>query len=136
MSYESVKKELYSELADLQLDLSQEKYGSKANSSTVITREQILAEETRLAQVRKDAKIIAQEIIKELDKREAEKRVAETVAETIPVETVEVIVVQEPEADYTIPVVSSVCGFVVGILVASLFFVVKIKRIRQNNETW
>ena len=137
MSYESVKKELYSELADLQLDLSPERYGSEpVPKGADQTMEDILAEAERIKQVKRDAKYIAQEIIKELDKRESEKQAAEIIPETVPVETVEVIVVQEPEPDYTIPVVSSVGGFVVGILIASLFFLAKIKRIRQENEIW
>jgi len=97
----------------------------KASKDNYISSDEIMDEADRIAQVRKDAKIIAQEIIKELDKRDAEE-----IPETIPVETVEVIVVQEPEPDYTIPVVFSACGFVVGILVTSLFFLAKIKQIR------
>lgn len=123
----------------MELDLSPERFGSKApEKGPDQTMDEILAEADRLAQVRKDAKIIAQEVVKELNKQEATKKkeVPETVPETIPVETVEVIVVQEPEPDYTIPVVSSACGFVVGIIVASLFFLAKIKQIRKEHEAW
>lgn len=117
------------------LDLSPERFGSKAlPEGSYMSGEEIMAEAERIAQVKKDAKYIAQEIITELDKREEEKE--KETPETIPLETVEVIVVQEPEPDYTIPVVSSACGFVVGILVASLFFMTKIKQIRKEHEKW
>ncbi len=120
------------------LDLSPERFGSKALGDEAYYS--IMEEAERIAQRKEDAKAIAKEVakevIKELDKREAEKQSAETVPETIPVETVEVIVVQEPEPDFTIPVVSSACGFLVGTLVASLFFFAKIKQIKKEHETW
>lgn len=122
---------------ELALDLSPERFGSEpVPKGADQTFYDILAEAERIKQVKSDAKYIAREIIKELDKREAAKEAAETVPETIPVETVEVIVVQEPEPDYTIPVVSSACGFVIGVLVASLFFLAKIKHIRKEHEMW
>lgn len=120
------------------VDLSPERFGSKATADE--TYYSIMEEAERIAQRKEDAKAIAKEVakevIKELDKRDAEKQAAETVPETIPAETVEVIVVQEPEPDYTTPVVSSVCGFVVGILVASFFFWARIRQIRRETETW
>ena len=115
------------------LDLSPERHGSKADPSTdYISGEEIMEEADRLEQVRKDAVIIAQEVVKELKRQEAAK---ETEApETVPVETVEVIVVKEPEPDYTVPVISFACGFILGALVASLFFIFKIKRIKKERK--
>lgn len=121
----------------MSLDLSPERFGSKAKTGDEAYYS-IMEEAERITQRKEDAKAIAKEVakevIKELDKREQEK--AAEIPETIPVETVEVIVVQEPEPDYTTPIVSSACGFLVGILITSLFFIARIRQIRKEHETW
>ena len=118
----------------MSLDLSPERFGSKADPSEEYkSGEEIMAEAERLEQVKSDAKYIAREIIKELDKREAEK---ETV-ETIPVETVAVVQVPEPESvDYTLPIASAACGFLIGVLLTYLCFIIKINRIKRESEKW
>ena len=110
----------------------------KASKDNYISFDEIMDEADRIAQVRKDAKIIAQEVIKELNKWEEskEKAAQKTVPETIPVETVEVVVVQEPEPDNTTLVVSSIGSFFLGVLVTSLFFIAKIRQIRKEHEMW
>lgn len=118
----------------MSLDLSPERHGSKADPSAEYkSGEEIMAEADRLEQVKSDAKYIAREIIKELDKREAEKEAAETVPETIPVETVAVVEVPEPETfDYTLPLASATCGFLIGVLITVLCF----NLIRREYERW
>ena len=124
----------------MELDLSPERFGSKApEKGPDQTMDEILAEADRLAQVRKDAKIIAQEVVKELNKQEATKKkeVPETVPETIPVETVTVVEVPEPgSVDYTLPIVSAACGFLIGALLTSLCFIIKLIQIRRESERW
>lgn len=95
--------------------------------------EEIMAEAKRLEQVKSDAKYIAREIIKELDKREAEKESTETV----PVETVAMVEIPAPEpTDYTLPMASAACGFLIGVLLTSLCFIIKLNRIRRESERW
>lgn len=120
----------------MELDLSPERYGSKASTNGPdATMNEIMAEAERIKQVKSDAKYIAKEIIKELDKREAAKQ--ETVPETVPVETVAIIEIPEPEpVDYTLPVVSGAAGFLIGVLLTSLCFIIKINRIRRESERW
>lgn len=120
------------------LDLSPERYGSKADPSAEYkSAAEIMAEAERLEQVKSDAKYIAREIIKELDKREAAKETTETVPETIPVETVTVVEVKEPEpVDYTLPIASAACGFLIGVLITSLCFIIKLNQIRRQSERW
>lgn len=102
-----------------------ERQGSKATPDEVY--QSIQEEAARITQRKEDAKAIAKEVvkevIKELDKREQEKELQE-------------IVVKEPEPDYTIPVVSSACGFFVGALVASFFFIAKIRQLKKEHEMW
>lgn len=103
------------------------------------TYHSIMEQAERIAQRKEDAKAIAKEVvkevIKELDKREAEKQ--ETVPETVPVETVAVIEIPEPEpVDYTLPVVSGAAGFLIGVLLTALCFIVKLNRIRRESERW
>ena len=113
----------------MSLDLSPERHGSKADPSAEYkSGEEIMAEADRLEQVKSDAKYIAREIIKELDKREAE---------TIPDETVAVVAIPEPQPiDYTLPIVSAACGFLIGVLLTSLCFIIKLNRIRSVSERW
>jgi uncharacterized membrane protein len=122
----------------MSLDLSPERHGSKADPSVEYkSGEEIMAEAERLEQVKNDAKYIAREIIKELDKREAEKETAETVPETIPAETVAVVAIPEPQpVDYTLPIVSAACGFLIGVLLTALCFIIKLNRIRRESERW
>lgn len=122
------------------LDLSPERYGSKAKTPDE-TYYSIMEEAERIAQRKEDAKAIAKEVakevIKELDKREAEKESAETIPETIPVETVAVVEIPAPEPiDYTLPVIASACGFLIGVLITSLCFIIKLNRIRRESERW
>ena len=118
------------------LDLSSERYGSKATPDE--TYHSIMEEAARITQRKEDAKAIAKEVakevIKELEKWEQENE--SQIPETVPAETVEVIVVQEPEPNYTIPIVASACSFFVGMLVTSLFFIARIRQIRKEHETW
>lgn len=118
----------------MELDLSLERYGSKElPKGADQTMYDILAEAERLEQVKSDAKYIAREIIKELDKREAEKESSETV----PVETVAMVEIPAPEpTDYTLPMASAACGFLIGVLLTSLCFVIKLNRIRRESERW
>ena len=113
----------------MSLDLSPERHGSKADPSAEYkSGEEIMAEADRLEQVKSDAKYIAREIIKELDKRESEKESAETVA---------VVEVPAPEpVDYTLPLASAACGFLIGILLTALCFIIKLNRIRRESERW
>jgi hypothetical protein len=121
------------------LDLSPERFGSKATPDEVY--KSIQEEAARITQRKEDAKAIAKEVakevIKELDKREADKETAETIPETIPVETVAVVEVPEPEPiDYTLPIASAACGFLIGVLITSLCFIIKLNRIRRETERW
>lgn len=120
------------------LDFSPERYGSKeVPSNSYMSSEEIMAEAERLEQVKSDARYIAREIIKELDKREAEKASAETIPETIPAETVAVVEVQESEpVDYALPIASAAAGFLIGVLLTALCFVVKLNQIRKQSERW
>ena len=113
----------------MSLDLSPERHGSKADPSAQYkSGEEIMAEAERLEQVKSDAKYIAREIIKELDKRESEKESAETVA---------VVEVPAPEpVDYTIPLAFAACGFLIGVLRTALCFIIKLNRIRRESERW
>ena len=113
----------------MSLDLSPERHGSKADPSAQYkSGEEIMAEAERLEQVKSDAKYIAREIIKELDKRELEKESAETVA---------VVEVPAPEpVDYTLPLASAACGFLIGVLLTALCFIIKLNRIRRESERW
>lgn len=118
----------------MELDLSSERYGSKSDpSSGYRSGEEIMAETERLEQVKSDAKYIAREIIKELDKREAEKESTET----IPVESVALVEIPEPEpVDYTLPLASAACGFLIGVMLTALCFIIKLNRIRRESERW
>ena len=122
------------------LDLSPERYGSKAKTADE-TYYSIMEEAERIAQRKEDAKAIAKEVakevIKELDKREAEKESAETIPETSPVETFAVVEITEPEpVDYTLPLASAACGFLIGVLLTALCFIIKLNRIRRESERW
>lgn len=122
------------------LDLSPERYGSQAlPQGAELTGEEIMKEADRIAEARKYSKIIAEEIINELDKREESKEntISESLAETNPTEntTAAVIEIQGAEyINYTLPIISACCGFLMGILVAWLFFRTKINRIRKECE--
>ena len=110
----------------MELDLSPERYGSKAQSNDSYTSaEEIMYEADRITQVKKDAKIIADEIIKELDKREKEKE-----------ESVTVVEIQKTEpASTTNPIIFAGGGFLIGMLFAVLLCSLKIKQIRKECET-
>ena len=123
----------------MSLDLSSERFGSKATPDEVY--ESIKEEAARITQRKEDAKAIAKEVakevIKELDKWEAEKEAAEAILETIPVETVAVVEIPEPEpVDYTLSIASAACGFLIGVLITSLCFIIKLNRIRRESERW
>lgn len=114
------------------LDLSPERHGSKAPEEPYMSYDEIMEDADRIAETKKFAKIISQEIIKELDKRE------ESIEDTAPVtETVQIAEVQmaEPVA-YANPLAAAGGGFFVGVLISSMFFMAKIRQIRRENETW
>lgn len=124
----------------MSLDLSPERFGSKAKLGDE-TYESIMEEAERITQRKEDAKAIAKEVakevIKELDKRETEKEAAETVPETIPVETVAVVEVPEPEpVDYTLPIASAACGFIIGVLLTALCFLIKLNHNMRASKNW
>lgn len=121
------------------LDLSPERYGSKElPKGAELTGEEINKKAEEIAEAKKTEKIV-EEVIKELEKKDIlqESTISESTANTIPVETIVAIVEDKDEESFATfsPIFFAFSGFLIAILVAWLFFRIKIKRIRKQFET-
>lgn len=107
------------------LDLSEDRYGSKAApNGSHLTGEEIMNEADRIAKVKKDAAIIASEVAKELERVQETTTVQEPVAET----TVVVVESQSAAADY-MPFLCIGGGILIGILIAAIFFKMTLNKV-------